>query len=65
MQDEVEQSPRSTLSERAVRAILTERAQAIAQRDRYREALIQMDEAICHGNPETAKRIAREAYGDS
>jgi hypothetical protein len=21
-----------------------------------------MDEAVCHGNPETAKRIAREVY---
>jgi hypothetical protein len=27
-----------------------------------REALVQMDEAVCHGAPETAKRIAREAF---
>lgn len=43
---------------------IAERARAEAaqqERDRLRDALIQMDEAVCHGNPETAKRIAREA----
>ena len=35
---------------------------AVADLETLRQALLDMDEAVCHGNPETAKRIAREAF---
>lgn len=36
------------------------RSELIQEVERLRDALVRMDEAVCHGSPETAKRIARE-----
>jgi hypothetical protein len=46
---------------RSLDAMYQRAVKAEGEAERLREALIQMDEAVCHGNPETAKRIAREA----